>query len=552
MFNDLRVRVLVIAGLALISGWLLFNRGITLGLDLQGGTHLALEVRDPANAFTTEQREDAIDRALRVIRTRVDELGVAEPGIQKSGRDRIVVELPGATREEQQRAKDVIQRSAFLQFQIVRPASELVNVLPRIDRAAAAAGDLGVPTPAAPVPEPQPAPGLDLFQAPEADTVTAQEADPAGVGAGLALDTDTAAAAGAREPEAQPFSSRLVPGSAGNEGIFLVMAEDVAVLERYLAMPEVQQLLPRGIELRWGVDPQAAVTGYRTLYALDRTPLITGERLTDAQAQRDPQLGQPIVLFEFDRQGGRIFERGTGANVGNLMAIVLDERVFSAPVIRSQIGSRGQIELGGGSIEEARDLALVLRAGALPAPLEIVEERSVGPSLGQDSIDRGRLAGMIGLSFVVFIMLFYYRFSGVLAVVALSLYLLFVLAGLAGVGATLTLPGIAGLILSIGMAVDANVLIFERIREELAEGRSPRMAVSEGFGNALSAIIDAQLTTLLTAFVLFQFGTGPVRGFAVTLAIGIVASMFTAIFVTRTFFMLYIERRGSTAESVSI
>jgi len=299
------------------------------------------------------------------------------------------------------------------------------------------------------------------------------------------------------------------------------------------------------------VDRVAEATGFRTLYLLEQRPLITGEFLVDAQALRDPQMGQPLVTFEFNRRGGRVFERGTGENVGNLMAIVLDERVFSAPVIRSQIGNRGQIEMGGGSIEDARDLALVLRAGALPAPIEIVEERSIGPSLGQDSVDRGRLAGLIGLSLVILIMLFYYRVSGGIAVAALSLYLLFVLAGLAGINATLTLPGIAGLILSIGMAVDANVLIFERIREELANGRPARIAVSEGFGNALSAIVDAQLTTLLTAFVLFQFGTGPVRGFAVTLAIGIIASMFTAIFVTRTFFMLYLERRGAT-ESVSI
>jgi protein-export membrane protein SecD len=540
MFSDLRVRVAVIVALVLLSGWMLYNRGITLGLDLQGGTHLALEVRDPANALTTEQREDAIDRALTVIRSRVDELGVAEPGIQKYGRDRIVVELPGATREEQQRAKDVIQRSAFLQFKIVRPATELMPALARIDRAAAAAGVIAPATPADPAEQPTTAPGLGLF-----DTPAEQVEDTVAAATG-----ETPPTAAAEVPGSDPFSSRLLPASAGTEGIFFVANEDFPAMERYLALPEVQQAIPRGLELRWGSEVDAAA-GYRRLYLLDVRPLITGEYLEDAQAQRDPQLGQPVVLFQFNRPGGRIFERGTGENVGNLMAIVLDERVFSAPVIRSQISNRGQIELGGGSIEEARDLALVLRAGALPAPIEIVEERSVGPSLGQDSIDRGRIAGLIGLSLVVLIMLGYYRFSGVMAVTALCMYVLFVLAGLAGIGATLTLPGIAGLILSIGMAVDANVLIFERIREELADGRSPRVAVTEGFGNALSAIVDAQITTLLTAFVLFQFGTGPVRGFAVTLAIGIIASMFTAIFITRTFFMMYLSRRGA-AEGVSI
>ncbi|MEX2583044.1 MAG: protein translocase subunit SecD [Gemmatimonadota bacterium] len=546
MFKDLKVRLLVIAALALLSGWILFDRGITLGLDLQGGTNLALEIQDEAGALTIEQREDAIDRALTVIRTRVDELGVAEPVIQKVGRDRIQVELPGATREEQQRAKDVIERSAFLQFQIVQPATELATVLPRIDRAILAIeGELqaGLADTAAAA-EPA-APGLGLFES-AADSVPADS-----VGAVASADTAAGDTAPTEEPSAQPFSSRIAPGGSGGEGVFVVLNEDVPYVDRVLDRPEVQQILPRGSELLWGLDRDAQLAGFRYLYLVDEEPLITGEHLTDAQAQRDMQMGQPIVLFQFNRRGGRIFERGTGANVGNLMAIVLDDEVFSAPIIQSQIGDRGQIEMAGSGIEAASDLALVLRAGALPAPIEIVEERSVGPSLGQDSIDRGRIAAIIGLVLVVLIMLGYYKVSGAMAVVALSLYVLFVLAVLAGLDAALTLPGIAGIILSIGMAVDANVLIFERIREELAVGRTARIAVAEGFGHALSAIVDAQLTTLLTAFVLYQFGTGPVRGFAVTLAIGIVASMFSAIFVTRTFFMLYLERRG-TAQGVSI
>jgi protein-export membrane protein SecD len=521
MFNSLKARFAVIAALLLVCGYMLFNRGIVLGLDLQGGTHLAMEVRDPAGALTAAQREDAIDRALRVIRTRIDELGVAEPVIQKVGRDRIVVQLPGASVEDQRRAKDILQRTAFLQFQIVRPLSDLEGVLPRMDRAVAqAAPDAAAPAPAEPSPT---VPGL--FQP------TPEE--------------------GAEDPAAAaaPLSSRLMP--TGAVGQIAVAAADVPAVERYLALPAVQQLMPRNVQLRWGVDQGAQAAGFRTLYLLEARPMMTGEYLTDAQAQRDPQLGQPEVVFELNRRGGRIFERATAENIGEAMAIVLDERVFSAPVIQSQIGSRGRITLGGGSIEEARDLALVLRAGALPAPLEIIEERSVGPSLGADSVERGRMAGMIGITLVVLMMLSYYRAAGVMAVVSLAAYVLFVLGGLSAINATLTLPGIAGLVLSIGMAVDANVLIFERIREELAAGRSARVAVTEGFGHALSAIVDSQLTTLLTALVLFQFGTGPVRGFAVTLAIGIIASMFTAIFVTRTFFMLDLDRRPA-AQGVSI
>jgi preprotein translocase subunit SecD len=536
MFKDLKVRFAVIAGLLLLCGWMLTQRGVVLGLDLRGGTHLALEVADPAAALTAEQREDAIDRALRVIRTRIDELGVAEPVIQKVGQERIVVELPGATQADQRRAKDVIQRAAFLQFQIVRPLTDIEGALPRMDRALAQAFPAGAPA-ATPAPQPQqPATGVEgLFQTPGADTVPAE-------------DGDTAAVATASAPT---LSGRLMP--TGQVGQMWVATEDVPVVEQYLASPAVQQLMPRGTQFRWGMDPGAGAPdqGGRLLYLVDARAMMTGEYLEDAQAQRDPQFGQPEVSFTLSRQGGRIFERATGQHVGDAMAIVLDERVISAPVIQTQIGMNGRITLGGGSIEEARDLALVLRAGALPAPIHIVEERSVGPSLGADSIERGQLAGMIGIGIVILIMMLYYRFSGVLAVLALAMYVVFLLGGLAGIGAALTLPGIAGIVLSIGMAVDANVLIFERIREELAAGRNPRSAVNEGFGNALSAIVDSQLTTLLTALVLFQFGTGPVIGFAITLAIGIIASMFTAIFVTRTFFMLYLDRHAA-AQGVSI
>jgi protein-export membrane protein SecD len=512
--DSLAFRLLVIVGLALLSGWVLATRGITRGLDLQGGTYLALEVRDPAGALDPDQKEEAIDRALTVIRTRLDELGVAEPGIQKSGRHRIEVELPGAAPEEQQRARAVIARAAFLQFQIVRPTADLADALPRIDRVAtslsgasdpAGGGDPGRTAPADP----------ELFATPP-----------------------------------RPFSDRLLPSTLGPEGVYYVAEDDVEAIERYLALPEVRDALPRDAVLRWGVPETSTLPGHWMLYLLQAQNLITGDHLVDAQAMRDPQTGHPIVTFEFSRQGGRIFENGTGRNVGELMAIVLDERVVSAPIILEPIGGRGRIEMSGGTLLEARDLALVLRAGALPVPLEIVSEGSIGPSLGQDSIDRGQVAGAIGLGLVVLIMLLYYRFAGVLAVTALALYVLFVLAGLAAVGAALTLPGIAGLILSVGMAVDANVLIFERIREELEAGRTPRMAVRDGFGNALSAILDAQITTLLTALVLFHFGTGPVRGFAVTLGIGLVASMFTAVYVTRTFFTLYLSRAGTKGVSI--
>ncbi|HET7275782.1 MAG TPA: protein translocase subunit SecD [Longimicrobiaceae bacterium] len=549
MFKTLKARFALLAAVSLLSGWLLIQNGITLGLDLRGGTHLALEVDDPEGTLTATQTADAIDRALKIIRTRVNQLGVAEPAIQKVGDDRIVVELPGASEEDQQRAKDVIEKTAFLQFQIVEPLAELQSIMPRIDRAVEdALGSEALDAEA-------PATGVDaLFEPAAADSASGDTTlagalfEPA---AGDSAQADSVTSA-------RPFSTMLLPmgiRQGANEAVaeFYVAEEDVAAVQRALALPEVQRLLPRGSEFVWGFEAEGdgPVPGMRPLYLLEVRPMMTGEYLEDAQAQRDPQFGQPEVTFEISRRGGRIFERATGDHIGDAMAIVLDDRVFSAPNIEGQISTSGRITMGGSTIEEARDLALVLRAGALPVPIHIVEERTIGPSLGSDSIQQGQIAGIIGIVLVVLIMIGYYRFAGFMAVIALAFYLLFVLGSLASINAALTLPGIAGIVLSIGMAVDANVLIFERIREELDLGRSPRIAVSEGFSNALSAIVDGQLTTLITAFVLFQFGTGPVQGFAVTLAIGIVASLFTAIFVTRTFFMLYLSRRP-TAQGVSI
>jgi preprotein translocase subunit SecD len=254
------------------------------------------------------------------------------------------------------------------------------------------------------------------------------------------------------------------------------------------------------------------------------------------------------VQFELDRPGGRKFAEETAKHIGDYMAILLDGRVQGfPPVIQSRIGRHGQITLGGRTLQEAQDLALTLRAGALPIPLKIVEERQVGPTLGQDAIRSGIIAGMIGTFFVVLVMVLYYRTAGVLAIVALALYVLLTLGALAMLDATLTLPGLAGLVLSIGIAVDANVLIFERIREELAAGKTVPLAVDQGFRHAMSAIIDSNVTTALTGLFLFQFGTGPVKGFAVTLILGIMASMVTAVFVTRTLFILWLNRKPAMA-----
>ena len=279
-------------------------------------------------------------------------------------------------------------------------------------------------------------------------------------------------------------------------------------------------------------------------------PIITGEVLTDARPNTDPVDGN-VVQFTLNNEGARRFKTETGKHVKDNMAIVLDQRVITAPVLQSAIGRNGQITLGGGTLQAAQDLALVLRAGALPVPLKVAEVRQIGASLGADSINKGVSALGVAFALVMLIMIGYYRLAGVLAVSGLLLYLAYTLAMLAGFNAVLTLPGLAGFVLSIGIAVDANVLIFERIREELDVGKSNRLAIDEGFRHALSAIVDTSVATILSGMVLYQYGTGPVRGFAVTLIAGLVASLFTAIFVTKTFFLVWLDRsRGNQTLSI--
>jgi len=535
MFKTLRGRLITIAIIVGVAAWQPYAHKartgdwLKLGLDLRGGMHLVLEVDDPDGVMTTDVKSDMIDRVDRIIRLRIDEFGVEEPLIQKVGRERLIVELAGIDDEDQ--AKGIVQRNAFLEFKLVLTRSDLEASLPRLDRSIVTA--LGVDSIRAM--------GRDVTSGGDDLTDLIFGSD------STATQTDVAAdSAEAAENALRPFSSLLSYGDF--EGTFLVASEDRPVAEYFLSLPEVQRALPRDQALHWGSEiVNQGVRSYQRLYVLDEDPFLTGDQLENATAGRDPQFNQSQVQFELSRAGGRQFAQFSGANVGRYLAVVLDGEVMSAPVIRDRIGQRGQIEMGQGTpLEEARDLALVLRAGALPVRINIIEERTIGPSLGQDSIDQGRLAGIIGLAMVVVVMIGYYGMAGLLAVGALGVYVILVMGGLAGMDATLTVPGIAGLILSIGMAVDANVLIFERIREELSHGRATRTAVDEGFQHALSAIVDANITTLITALILYQFGTGPVKGFAVTLSIGILASFFSALFVTRSFFLAYLSGKKAS------
>jgi preprotein translocase subunit SecD len=306
----------------------------------------------------------------------------------------------------------------------------------------------------------------------------------------------------------------------------------------------LQGPVPAGSEILYKVEEDRTTKRTsRTPFLLKKSTLLTGASLTDARVQLDSQYGEPYVSIEFDKKGARTFERVTGENVGKRLAIVLDNKVYSAPTIQEKIGGGKARITGRFTMEEARDLAIVLRAGALPAPVTVLEERTVGPSLGADSIRSGLFSILVGGLMVIIFMGIYYKWSGCLANFEVLLDLILIGAGLAAFGATLTLPGLAGVILTIGMAVDNNVLIYERIREELRLGKTPRGAVDAGFDRATTTIMDANVTTLITAVVLFQFGTGPIKGFAVTLSIGLIASMFTAIVVSRLVFNYFLDVR---------
>ncbi|HEY3011523.1 MAG TPA: protein translocase subunit SecD [Gemmatimonadales bacterium] len=548
MFSTIRSRLIIIGILIVASVYFLFPRNITLrergpsgvmrdtvvtrvplkrGLDLQGGMHLALEL-DQSRQVSADPKKD-LDLALTVLRKRIDEFGVEEPLVQKVGADRIVVELAGIT--DPARAKAIVQRSAFLEFRITDKTGAVENAIPAMDRTLRNLGIKG---------EAEAEKPSAVQQLLGGDTAAKKDstAKPKAAKDSTAPDT-TPVPGGVLSGLIQPAGAGGVPGE------YLVPETAFPRVDSLLNIPAVARQLPRGVVLRWSAGPASVgVQPVRFLYALDDRSIVTGSNLVDAKAQLDPLTNGPIVTFELDRAGGRKFGEETGKHVGDYMAILLDGRVQGRPpVIQSRIGRNGQITLGGKSLQEAQDLALTLKAGALPIPLKIVEERQVGASLGSDSIHKGITAGVVGTALVILIMLIFYRLSGALAVLALGLYLLFTLGALSMVNATLTLPGLAGIVLSIGIAVDANVLIFERIREELLHGKTVRLAIDEGFKHAMNAIVDSNVSAVLTALFLFQFGTGPVKGFAVTLIMGIIASMITAIFVTRTFFMIWLNRR---------
>jgi preprotein translocase subunit SecD len=498
-----------IPGLSPLPGWWRYVRPlilapppepISLGLDLQGGMHLVLEVE------TDKAVENATDRLLEEVRRLLDKQGIGVSRLVREGTSGIVLVLEKP--EERDRTERALKELATLDTSAGATPNELRLKLQ--EREAKQIRDSSVPQ------------TLEKIR---------NRVDKFGVTEPLIL------------PEGDRRIVVQLPGLKDPQRVIDLIGKtallELKVVDTTLNPVHVEQgtvALPPDLQLLYmrEVGEKKEIVAKRPI-VVQRRPVITGASLIDARVQVDDKGGW-LVAFALDREGGRIFAEFTGANIGRQLAIVLDDTVYSAPVIRNKISEgRGVIE-GNFTPESARDLALILREGALPASVKIVSNLTVGPSLGQDSIRAGVQASIVAGIVVILFMGFYYRWSGILADLALLLNLLMMLAVLAGIQATLTLPGIAGIALTIGMAVDSNVLIFERIREELRLGKTVRSAIDGGFSKAWVAILDSHVTTLITALALFLFGSGPVRGFAVTLAVGVTINLFTATVGTRVVF----------------
>ncbi len=493
------------------------RKKINLGLDLQGGMHLVLEVE------TEKAVESRIEHIAQELRAQMRQEKIAHQSVERVQGTRIAVQLSGA--ENREKFRRLLDKD-FKELRLLDEKSENDLFSVKLDL-----------------------PNREANQIQKSATEQAIET--------IRNRVDQF---GVSEPDIRQQGDRRIliqlPGITDTQ-----RAKDLigrtALLEFRLVEENgdmsaaLRGEVPRGSELLYEVrEDRETRRSTKTPLLIKKEAPLTGASLTDARMQIDSKFSEPYVSIKFDGKGARVFERITGENVKRRLAIVLDRTVYSAPVIQEKIGGGEARITGSFTAEEARDLAIVLRAGALPAPVKILEERTVGPSLGSDSIHKGLLSIIAGGLAVLLFMAVYYKLSGLMADLGQLVNLLIIAAGLAAFGATLTLPGIAGVILTIGMGVDANVLIYERIREELRLGKSPRAAVDAGFDRATLTILDSNITTLIAAVVLFQFGTGPVKGFAVTLSLGILASMFTALILCREIFEYVL--RGRRIATLSI
>lgn len=471
------------------------------------------------------ETEKAVDRAIEIVRNRVDQYRVSEPNIQKQGSRRIIVELPGVKDENEVRR--LLQGTAKLEFKLLRDPAIVYKVMASVDDflTGKVEGDTAA--------------SAEKKAAKEKQKPTDALSDLTG-GQTTSSGSDTTEES--KFMRDHPFFAYVRPDQQNGEGFVEAKSRDRVI--RLLARPDIQKLLPSDFQFVWSNKTVTDRSGdqFYTLYGVKSTPELTGGVVVNAQASVDPEDNRPIVNMEMNSDGAREWARITGANINKRIAIALDNAVYSAPVVQGKIaGGRSRIT-GMESANEARLLEIVLKAGALPAPVTIIEQRSVGASLGEDSIRSGLNASLYAFIFTVLFMVVYYSSAGFIADFALLFNILFILGVLAGFRATLTLPGIAGVVLTIGMAVDANVLINERIREELEGGKTLRAAIDAGYAKAFAAIFDSNITTFLTGLVLYQFGTGPVQGFALTLMIGLAASMFSAIIITHVVFNIMTDK----------
>jgi len=486
------------------------HKKINRGLDLQGGMHLVLEVD------TDKAVEDTLERLAQELRTSLRKERIRVHGIERAENNRIAIRIEG----EENIAK--FNKLLDAEYKDIRLAGT---------------SEAG---------------GIQTFRLDLPDDETEHIKR---LAAEQALETirNRIDQFGVSEPDIRHQGEKRIliqlPGIKDTKRAKELIGK-TALLE-FKLLDEAGDIsaalkgdVPPGTELLYETKEDVSTNRtIKTPYLVKKRALLTGAYLTDAKVQIDSQYNEPYVSIEFDKKGGRIFAQITEQNVKKRLAIVLDDKVYSAPVIQEKITGGSARITGSFTTEDAHDLAIVLRAGALPAPVNIIEERTVGPSLGADSIRNGLMSMCIGGIFVILFMIVYYKGSGIIADIALILNILIIAGGLAAFQATLTLPGIAGIILTIGMAVDANVLIFERIREEMALGKTPRASVDAGYSRATLTILDANVTTLIAALVLFQFGTGPVKGFAVTLSLGVLASLFTALILSRTIFEYFLVNR---------
>ncbi|MCX6826750.1 MAG: protein translocase subunit SecD [candidate division Zixibacteria bacterium] len=513
------------------------RKAMRLGLDLQGGLHVILRVMQ--EKIEPSARGDAVDRAIQVIRNRVDFTGVTEPVIQKQGDDRIIVDLPGYTDAAQ--AENIIGQTAQLEFKLLESPENANLILKKIDSIVVASQKIDSSKTSKP-------------QQKTAEPVSPQAADTAKDVFAEILGRDTSGVSDSAMGEGEtPFTQYLEPGLYdGNNNIswpgYVVPERDRRILEKVLAMPEVKRIIPDDVQFAWSTRPEIrSGQSVYTLYILKNKVQFLGKNLERITISRDSYQGH-TVDFRLSGPSSASFARLTGANIDKPLAIVIDNKVESAPFIHSKIRNQGQITMGSSAtIKDAQNLEIVLKAGALPAPVEIIEKAVIGPTLGSDSIRKGLISSLAGLIAVFLFVGIYYRLSGLIADIGLLFNIFFLLAIMAGLGATLTMPGIAGIILTIGISVDSNILIFERIREELRSGKTIRASIDAGYDRALLTIIDSHVTTLITAGALFLFGAGPIKGFAVSLFWGVTISLYTAVVITK---MIFDIRKGYRTLSI--